>query len=802
MTEPQERWAPRSEAMPKRDLPTLPNRLSWVMLEHGNNNNSSSSYWWPAILHPDISDYLDYNDGQNKVQLATDIMDNHGCNVMIAQYLGRGLEYTLLKEGTDYYTYTDMLQHAMVTLSQPRTFTDHLELYPDFMKALDEAYDILKSDGTKSNKQSKRGQELLAAYQGFETPKAAAAAAPSVAALGVMETPRKAAKVAFAEAATPRVNNNSSSTSKRKGSVMQEIEDAALMAMTPLPAGACVHWEKDDDGVMRAVKNFADPDELDLSTVVATETMDSFTTPVAKHTALLDAEDSGKLETQDDYVSLLPLVTQDVAMPDAEEFPKPEDVATAAEAKDAVEGFFTPEAKAPIGPTETENAPLCAATGAEILATPILPAAKDSDSSPQAGDTGMPDQPKEDDEELHSSSAAVILASEDSELPDPQEIVKTDETSTEQPSTTKVSPNKKTTKTMTKACSSTCNDDEVIVKESRRSTRFGSSSATVVSEADSELEKDDAAESTTSATRIDIHSLTPVPVDRTDSFQEVTAELVFAGWTRENVGSKKKKTKNNNDNDKEPVGYYPPGNKTEYLNEFQVREYLKKQCGWEGDEPSSVKRSLDLGSPEVTPLIAEKEQEGIKTTSGKRKLEMDAGLSTTKYQFRTPKQKRKKQGAGLSGRKTKTYTPPPPAKPKLRSSAIETPLRKSSRTTPVRGKTERRIMPKEGFYCLRTLWPFLRACLNWGYLNGGQFHPFKYVVGDMAGPTGKEGVDFFYDEYEVVQYCMRNKYEQKYAELKAKWKNDGRPGSRSKLDSASDWKPETPKQETAQSERE
>ena len=97
----------------------------------------------------------------------------------------------------------------------------------------------------------------------------------------------------------------------------------------------------------------------------------------------------------------------------------------------------------------------------------------------------------------------------------------------------------------------------------------------------------------------------------------------------------------------------------------------------------------------------------------------------------------------------------------------------------------------DDFYFARDLIRFNRACLNWKVMKGGPLNNYKFVVGDGAGPNGKEGVDFFYKEKPVVEYCKKNKYREKYAKIYDKWMEDGQPSFKSwpKLDSVNDWVP-------------
>ena len=81
----------------------------------------------------------------------------------------------------------------------------------------------------------------------------------------------------------------------------------------------------------------------------------------------------------------------------------------------------------------------------------------------------------------------------------------------------------------------------------------------------------------------------------------------------------------------------------------------------------------------------------------------------------------------------------------------------------------------DDFYTFVNLMAFNQACLNWRYMSGGEFYSYKYVIGDQAGACGQAGIDFFHEENEVVEYCRKNDYKNKYANRYKEWIEAGKP---------------------------
>ena len=162
----------------------LANRLYWVKYYHHcpttnapNEVSEPQAYWWPAIVHDDFDEYYAYNHetmtDEEKCQIGIDVMENFAIanytnNFRIAQYLGLGLKYFILKER---HKPDDYLSRLSLGIKEGIALPEHYvdadgtilsDLYLKFMKGFDESIDILKPQplGT-SQLHSQRGQQLL-----------------------------------------------------------------------------------------------------------------------------------------------------------------------------------------------------------------------------------------------------------------------------------------------------------------------------------------------------------------------------------------------------------------------------------------------------------------------------------------------------------------------------------------------------------------------------------------------------------------------------------------------------------------
>jgi hypothetical protein len=136
-----------------------------------------------------------------------------------------------------------------------------------------------------------------------------------------------------------------------------------------------------------------------------------------------------------------------------------------------------------------------------------------------------------------------------------------------------------------------------------------------------------------------------------------------------------------------------------------------------------------------------------------------------------PKKKRGRQPKSTKEPKTK----------KSKVERIKTPKQEPARQSARAGlrnksgntddKTKKTPAKKETdpFYQFRPLMSFLRRDLGWKYGFASKLgHSHKYERPDTLGEkAGTYLEDFFYEEHEVIDYCKKHKYKQKYGHLEA-----------------------------------
>lgn len=74
---------------------------------------------------------------------------------------------------------------------------------------------------------------------------------------------------------------------------------------------------------------------------------------------------------------------------------------------------------------------------------------------------------------------------------------------------------------------------------------------------------------------------------------------------------------------------------------------------------------------------------------------------------------------------------------------------------------------RDGFYEFKPLMAFLISHLNWGYKpSKNKLKEWDYIIGDSEkGQDGEYMNDFFHEEEEVIDYCIKNNFKEKYAHL-------------------------------------
>jgi hypothetical protein len=100
--------------------------------------------------------------------------------------------------------------------------------------------------------------------------------------------------------------------------------------------------------------------------------------------------------------------------------------------------------------------------------------------------------------------------------------------------------------------------------------------------------------------------------------------------------------------------------------------------------------------------------------------------------------------------------------------APKTPVRtrfspRGTRSSDVKEK----IVPSDPFYQFRHLMKVLEKNFGWDYTRGGDLSNWKYVRGDSkSGKNGQYGIDYFREEREVEEYCMKHNYKGKFETLR------------------------------------
>eukprot|EP00980_Cylindrotheca_fusiformis_P023952 scaffold11242_cov106-Cylindrotheca_fusiformis.AAC.6 len=125
---------------------------------------------------------------------------------------------------------------------------------------------------------------------------------------------------------------------------------------------------------------------------------------------------------------------------------------------------------------------------------------------------------------------------------------------------------------------------------------------------------------------------------------------------------------------------------------------------------------------------------------------------------RTPNKKmatRKGTNAKRAISKKSTYTKTPP---KMRT-------RFSPRRTRT-NKPRQKFLPSDPFYEFSRLIKVLKNSMGWKYCNGDLYSNWLYIRGDSElGRYGELNVDFFREDEDVVKYCVKHNYKQKYHDL-------------------------------------
>lgn len=108
-------------------------------------------------------------------------------------------------------------------------------------------------------------------------------------------------------------------------------------------------------------------------------------------------------------------------------------------------------------------------------------------------------------------------------------------------------------------------------------------------------------------------------------------------------------------------------------------------------------------------------------------------------------------------------------KPKASTSSSITPgqstVRRSRRRSRGNG-SKRSVHQRDDFYFFGNLIQFLQLALDWDYKKGTKLKNWLIIRGDSKlGLDGEVGVDYFEDEDAVVEYCVKNKFKEKYHHL-------------------------------------
>jgi hypothetical protein len=137
-------------------------RPNWVEYKRDDE-----TYLWPAIIYTDFEEFRghvqDEADDELQTKICLALFDNKKKgSAMVARLLGR-CDFLILEHSETYWRY-DLRLFEMLAKAIPQYFIKHLDLYLDFMSALDASYDWLMDDGIKSDTRRREGEELLAQY--------------------------------------------------------------------------------------------------------------------------------------------------------------------------------------------------------------------------------------------------------------------------------------------------------------------------------------------------------------------------------------------------------------------------------------------------------------------------------------------------------------------------------------------------------------------------------------------------------------------------------------------------------------
>jgi hypothetical protein len=153
----------KPEQSPKQEV-DLRERLCWVQYD-----KDDETYLWPAVWFFDYAELQchlqDSLDNEAKTQIGIRIMDNafSGKEVMVARLLGRGAEFVEISQNHGYLLFSDHAQQAAETMIHPKAFTEHIDLYLNYMEAFDESYKILT--GVGETKWRQLGEQRLEEFK-------------------------------------------------------------------------------------------------------------------------------------------------------------------------------------------------------------------------------------------------------------------------------------------------------------------------------------------------------------------------------------------------------------------------------------------------------------------------------------------------------------------------------------------------------------------------------------------------------------------------------------------------------------
>ncbi|CAJ1960302.1 unnamed protein product [Cylindrotheca closterium] len=294
--------------------------------------------------------------------------------------------------------------------------------------------------------------------------------------------------------------------------------------------------------------------------------------------------------------------------------------------------------------------------------------------------------------------------------------------------------------------------DVNVAARTPRRHNHSSSSATVVS-TDTYDDHSTVASEGHTPTRQDPWPFVQPALNESMNAKDIQFQLTMVGWETMVIGKKKFHTFPGVD-----MNNFKPG-KNAFLLENLVN-FVKKNNYFRNRQeffsPSSEAKPVETPHKVARKIDGEHEQEDP-PVSPMHPAPIPKRSNKTQSKPSTNKQP-KKARATKKGTTSPKHQRGPHRQPQAMKSSRRSP-RGSSLVTPVKPKQ----LTSDPFYKFSDLIKILRKKFGWKYHGGSLESNWLYVRGDSElGKTGKHGDDYFQEEWEVVEYCLKHNYKQKY----------------------------------------